>query len=205
MLLQVFLAGFIFSFLGSIPPGTLNLAVLQLGLEHKIKIALRFTLAVAIIEYPYAWIAVVFEDWVTSSPLIVENFQLITAVVMTVIGGFTLWSARKPSDFSVRFNASGFRRGIVLSILNPMAIPFWIGITAYLKAQGWIDLSTPVLLHSYVFGTSIGVLALLFLFIFLAKRLSPYIKDNRYVKLVPGVTLLVLGLYAFVKYLLLQF
>ena len=205
MLLQVFLAGFIFSFLGSIPPGTLNLAVLQLGLEHKIKIALRFTLAVAIIEYPYAWIAVVFEDWVTSSPLIVENFQLITAVVMTVIGGFTLWSARKPSDFSVRFNASGFRRGIVLSILNPMAIPFWIGITAYLKAQGWIDLSTPVLLHSYVFGTSIGVLALLFLFIFLAKRLSPYIKDNRYVKLVPGVTLVVLGLYAFVKYLLLQF
>jgi threonine/homoserine/homoserine lactone efflux protein len=205
MLLQVFLAGFIFSFLGSIPPGTLNLAVLQLGLEHKIKIALRFTLAVAIIEYPYAWIAVVFEDWVTSSPLIVENFQLITAVVMTVIGGFTLWSARKPSDFSVRFNASGFRRGIVLSILNPMAIPFWIGITAYLKAQRWIDLSTPVLLHSYVFGTSIGVLALLLLFIFLAKRLSPYIKDNRYVKLVPGVTLLVLGLYAFAKYLLLQF
>ncbi|MBL7873227.1 MAG: LysE family transporter [Cyclobacteriaceae bacterium] len=205
MLLKVFLAGFIFSFLGSIPPGTLNLAVLQLGLEHKIKIALRFTLAVAIIEYPYAWIAVVFEDWVTSSPLIVENFQLITAVVMTVIGGFTVWSARKPSDFSVRFNASGFRRGVVLSILNPMAIPFWIGITAYLKAQGWIDLSTPALLHSYVFGTSIGVLALLFLFIFLAKRLSPYIKDNRYVKLVPGFTLLVLGLYAFAKYLLLHF
>jgi len=200
MILKVFLAGFIFSFLGSIPPGTLNLAVLQLGLEHKIKIALRFTLAVAVIEYPYAWIAVVFEDWVTSSPLIIENFQLITAVVMTVIGGFTLWSARKPSDFSVRFNASGFRRGIVLSILNPMAIPFWIGITAYLKAQGWIDLSTPVLLHSYVLGTSIGVLALLFLFIFLAKRLSAYIKDNRYVKLVPGFTLLVLGLYAFVRY-----
>lgn len=201
MILKVFLAGFIFSFLGSIPPGTLNLAVLQLGLEHKIKIALRFTLAVAIIEYPYAWIAVVFEDWVTSSPLIVENFQLITAVVMTVIGGFTLWSARKPSDFSVRFNASGFRRGIVLSILNPMAIPFWIGITAYLKAQGWIDLSTPALLHGYVLGTSIGVLALLVLFIFLAKRLSGYIKDNRYVKLVPGFTLLVLGLYAFIKYL----
>lgn len=201
MILKVFLAGFIFSFLGSIPPGTLNLAVLQLGLEHKIKIALRFTLAVAIIEYPYAWIAVVFEDWVTSSPLIVENFQLITAVVMTVIGGFTLWSARKPSDFSVRFNASGFRRGIVLSILNPMAIPFWIGITAYLKAQGWIDLSTPALLHGYVLGTSIGVLALLVLFIFLAKRLSGYIKDNRYVKLVPGFTLLLLGLYAFIKYL----
>jgi threonine/homoserine/homoserine lactone efflux protein len=202
MLLQVFLIGLVFSFIGSIPPGTLNLAVLQLGMEYKIKTALRFSLAVAIIEYPYAWIAVVFEDWVTSSPLIIENFQLITAVVMTVLGGFTLWSARKPSEFSVRFNESGFRRGIVLSILNPMAIPFWIGITAFLKAQNWIDLSSQILIHSYVFGTSVGVMILLVLFTFLAKKLAPYVKDHRYVKFVPGLTLLVLGIYAFVKYLL---
>ena len=202
MIVQVFLAGLIFSFLGSIPPGTLNLAVLQLGMEHKIKTALRFSIAVAIIEYPYAWIAVVFEDWVTSSPVIVDNFQLITAIVMIVIGGFTLWSARKPSEFAVKFNESGFRRGIVLSILNPMAIPFWIGITAYLKAQGWINLSSQALLHSYVLGTSVGVIILLILFTFLAKQLSSYVKDNRYVKLVPGFTLLVLWLYAFVRYLI---
>jgi len=202
MLLQVFLIGLVFSFIGSIPPGTLNLAVLQLGMEYKIKTALRFSLAVAIIEYPYAWIAVVFEDWVTSSPLIIENFQVITAVVMTVLGGFTLWSARKPSEFSVRFNESGFRRGIVLSILNPMAIPFWIGITAFLKAQNWIDLSSQILIHSYVLGTSVGVMILLVLFTFLAKKLAPYVKDHRYVKFVPGLTLLVLGIYAFVKYLL---
>ncbi len=202
MIIQVFLAGLIFSFLGSIPPGTMNLAVLQLGLEQKIKTALRFSLAVAIIEYPYAWIAVEFEDWITSSPVIIENFQLITAIVMTVIGLFTIWSARKPSDFSVRFNESGFRRGLVLSILNPMAIPFWIGITAYLKAQEWIDLSTAGLLHSYVFGTSVGVILLLILFTFLAKRLSGYVTNNALVKLIPGITLLVLGLYAFGKYLL---
>ena len=202
MIIQVFLAGLIFSFLGSIPPGTMNLAILQLGLEHKIKIALRFSIAVALIEYPYAWIAVVFENWVTSSPVIIENFQLITAIVMTVIGVFTIWSARKPSDFSVKFNQSGFRRGLVLSVLNPMAIPFWIGITAYLKAQGWIDLSATTLLHSYLLGTSVGVLLLLILFTFLAKRLSHYVSDNKVVKFVPGVTLLVLGLYAFGKYLL---
>lgn len=197
---QVFLVGVLFSFLGSIPPGTLNLAVLQLGMEHKIKTALRFTLAVAIIEYPYAWIAVMFEDWLTSSPVIINNFQLITAVVMTVLGIFTIWSAQKPSNFSMRFNESGFRRGIVLSILNPMAIPFWIGITAYLKAQHWIDLSTSGLVHSYVFGTSVGVFILLVLFAFLARKLSAYVKDNRYVNLIPGLTLLALGVYAFIKY-----
>lgn len=200
MLVQVFIIGVVFSFLGSIPPGTLNLAVLQLGMEHKIKTALRFSLAVAIIEYPYAWIAVVFEDWITSSPIVVDNFQLITAVVMTAIGAFSIWSARKPSEFSVRFNESGFRRGLILSILNPMAIPFWVAYTAFLKSQGWIDLSTSWFVHSYVFGTSVGVLILLVLFTFLAQKLSSYVKDNRVVKLIPGITLLVLGLYAFGKY-----
>ncbi|MFN7260132.1 MAG: hypothetical protein ACK5TU_09565, partial [Cyclobacteriaceae bacterium] len=95
--LQVFLTGLVFSFIGSIPPGTLNVTVLQLGLDKKMGVALRFALAVSIIEYPYAWIAVAFEDWLTSSPLIIENFQLITAVVMTVLGLFTLWASRKPS------------------------------------------------------------------------------------------------------------
>jgi len=145
---------------------------------------------------------VVFEDWVTSSPIIVDNFQLITAIVMTVIGAFSIWSARKPSEFSVRFNESGFRRGIILSILNPMAIPFWVAYTAFLKSQGWIDVSTSWLVHSYVLGTAIGVLILLIIFAFLAKRLAHYVKDNRIVKMVPGVTLLVLGLYAFIRYLL---
>jgi threonine/homoserine/homoserine lactone efflux protein len=199
--LYVFTAGLIFSFIGSIPPGTLNITVLQLGLENKKKIALRFALAVALIEYPYAWIAVTFEGWLTSTPVIIENFQLITAVLMTVFGIITLWMARKPSTLSVKFSESGFRRGIVLSLLNPMAIPYWMAATAYFKAQGWIDLSTTGRVHSYVFGTSVGALLLLTLFIFMATRLASHVKQNLIVKLMPGIIMLVLGIYAFVKYL----
>jgi len=200
--LQAFLMGFVTSFVGSIPPGTLNLSVLQLGLERKTKTALRFALAVSIIEYPYAWIAVKFEDWITSTPAVVENFQLITAIVMTLLGILNLISARRPSVTPSKFSESGFRRGIVLSILNPMAIPFWVAITAYFKVHGWVDLSTEGLVHTYVFATSVGAMALLTLFVFLANRLAVYVKDNVIVKLIPGAILLVLGLYAFAKYLL---
>lgn len=199
--LQVFLAGTIFSFIGSIPPGTLNVTVLQLGLEKKKNTALRFALAVAIVEYPYAWIAVAFEGWLTSSPMIIENFQLITAILMTAFGIFTIWSARKPSNLSVKFNESGFRRGIILSLLNPMAIPYWMGATAYFKAQGWIDLSNNGLVHSYVFGTSVGAMLLLTLFVFMATRLAPYVQQNLFIKMLPGIIMLALGIYAFVKYL----
>jgi threonine/homoserine/homoserine lactone efflux protein len=200
-LIRVFVLGTVFSFIGSIPPGTLNVSVLQLGLEKKIKTALRFSLAVAIIEYPYAWIAVEFESLISKSPWIEENLQLITAVVMTTLGVFTVWSARKPSTFSVRFNESGFRRGLILSILNPMAIPYWTGATAYFRAQGWVDLSTQPLIHSYVFGTSVGAMLLLTLFTFMAARLAPYVQQNRYIKMAPGFIMLALGLYAFARYI----
>lgn len=199
--LQVFLVGAIFSFIGSIPPGTLNLCVLQLGLEKKIGAALRFALAVSIVEYPYTWIGVQFEYWITSSPAVIQNFELLTAVVMTAIGILNIWSAQRPTKFATRFNESGFRRGIILSILNPMAIPFWIGVTAYLKAQGWIDLSNTAKLHAYILGTSVGAMVLLTLFTYLARRLSTYVTSNKIVKLLPGFTLLALGLYAFGRYL----
>jgi threonine/homoserine/homoserine lactone efflux protein len=199
--LQNFLFAFIFSFVGSIPPGTLNLTVLQLGLEKKMNIAWRFALAAALIEYPYAWLAVAFENLITSSPVILDNFKLITAFVMTILGILNLWSSQKPTVFAQKFQASGFRRGLVLSMLNPLALPFWITVTAYLNIQGWIVLEHAGHLHSYLFGISIGALVLLVSVAYLAKRMVTFFQPGSKVKLIPGLILLVLGLYAFIDYL----
>jgi threonine/homoserine/homoserine lactone efflux protein len=174
--------------------------VLQMALEHRIKAALRFALAVAIIEYPYTWIAVEFEQLITSSPVVLQNLKLWGAIIMTTIGIVSLWSVRKPSALSVKFQQSGFRRGVVLSLLNPQAIPFWIALTAYLKYQGWIDLSTSWRLHSYLLGTSLGALALLSLLIFAADRVASSFKNNRLIRMIPGLILLVLGIFGFIRY-----
>lgn len=199
--LQNFLFAFLFSFLGSIPPGTLNLTVLQLGIEKKMNIAWRFAIAAALIEYPYAWLAVAFEGWITSSPVILDNFKLISAIVMIFLGVINMWSAQKPTVFVKKFQESGFRRGVILSVLNPLAMPFWIAITAYLKIQGWITLSTQGELHSYLFGISLGAFVLLIAIAFLAKRMVTAYEPGSKVKLIPGVVLLLLGVYAFIEYL----
>lgn len=198
-----FLIAFCFSFIGTIPPGTLNLSIIQLGLDHKISAAWRFALAAAIIEYPYAWLAVKFEDFITSSPVVIENFQIITAAVMISLGIFSLWLAKGPaSAFAIRFHESGFRRGIVLSLLNPLALPFWVAMTAYIKAQQWIDLSTTLEMHLYLLGVSLGSLALLMIMAYLAKRVVKYLEGNNILlKKIPGFTLLFLGIYALLRYL----
>ena len=198
---SAFFLGFIFSFIGSIPPGTLNLTVLQLGLEKKIKTALRFAVAVAIVEYPYAWIGVHFEYLISDSPVIVENFELIAATVMLGLAAYNLFPSKKaPTGFAKKFNESGFRRGFILSILNPMAIPYWMAFTAYMKLHGWIELTTAAMLHVYVFGTAVGAMALLSLLIFFANKLAPYVQGSKWVKIIPGLVLLGLGLYALFRY-----
>jgi threonine/homoserine/homoserine lactone efflux protein len=179
----------------------LNINILQLGLENKIGAAWRFALAAAIVEYPYAWIAVKFEQFITSSPWIVNNIMLITAVVMMVLGIFNLWSARRPTKYAAKFYASGFRRGILLAIVNPLALPFWIGTTAYLSGQNWINLTTPLGLHTYLLGVSIGALCLFMVVAYLAKRIIAELKIRTQLNRMPGIVLLTLGIYAFIQYL----
>ena len=105
-----FFFSFFFSFTGSLAPGTINLSAVQLGLDHKAHIAWRLALAAAFMEYIYAWLAVKFEYFITSAPVVVKNFELIAAVVMLILGSLTIWSATKPSKFSEKFHSSGFRR-----------------------------------------------------------------------------------------------
>ena len=196
--LQTFLMAFIFSFLGSVPPGTLNLTVLRLGLEHKMDVAWRFALAAALVEYPYAWLALLFEDWITSSPAIINNFKLISAIVMITLGVLTIRAASKPVKAAETVRESGFRKGLLLSILNPLALPFWIGITAYLKSQGWINLSGATEVHSYLLGICLGALALLISVAYLAQKAAKIFSAQA--KFVPGIVLLMLGVYALVQY-----
>lgn len=198
-----FLLGAVFSFIGSIPPGTINLTALQLGLEHKIKTAVRLSAAAAVVEYLYAWVAVLFEDWITSSPVILENFKLIAAVVMLVFGVLNIRSVRKPTGFAQKFQESGFRRGLVLGILNPLAMPFWIAITAYLKVQGWISFSDNFELHAYLVGVSAGGFALLIVLAYLAKKMVTFFQAGSRVRYIPGIVLLLLGIYGLMEYMLL--
>lgn len=200
-MLQSFGIAFAFSFLGSVPPGTVNLTVLQLGIERKTSIARRFAFAAAAVEYPYCWIAVKFATLILAAPSIVQNLHAITGTVMVVLGAFNLWSAAKPTTFSVRFHKSGFRRGLILGILNPMAIPFWIAMTAYFKSQGWIDLSSTGNLHSYLSGVFLGAFTLLIMAAYLARKLASLITHHTVLKKIPGIVLIILGLYAFFQLL----
>ncbi len=200
-----FLLSFFFSFSGSLTPGTINMTAVQLGLERKTKIIWRLALGAAIMEYVYAFLAVKFESIITSSPVVVKNFHLLAAIVMILLGILNIRSASNPSPLFQKFNDSGFRRGLILGIFNPLAMPYWIAITAYLRSQHWVDFSTPVKLHSFLFGVSAGVFTLLNLVGFFSGKVIVLFQHNTFIKKIPGIILLLFGLYALARYIILLY
>jgi threonine/homoserine/homoserine lactone efflux protein len=198
-----FLLAFFFSFIGTIPPGSINLTMLQLGLEHKMNIAWRFAITVSIIEYPYAWIAIKFEKLITSSPVVTENFQLLAGIVMLTLGIINLWSSQNTGKIIGKFHESGFRRGLILALLNPLAIPFWVGVTAYILSLKMIRLETNASLHAYLLGVSTGTLSLLIVLAYLAKKLVKHFqRQDAILKKIPGFTMILLGIYSLANFFL---
>lgn len=196
-----FLLAFAFSFMGSIPPGTLNLTIIQLGLEHRLVAARRFAIAAALVEYPYAWLAAVSGEWITTSTGRLNELRLATALVMIMLGAWGILSASKPPARVQRSPKSGFRKGILLGVLNPLAFIYWLGISTYLQGQQWVDLSKTVTLHGYLTGVTLGAFALLFLLAHLARRLAVYVQQSQWLRRLPGLLLVGLGLYALGQYI----
>jgi len=202
--MSTFLVAFIFSFIGSIPPGTINLSVIQLGLKRKLMAALRLGLAAAIVEFGYAYIAIEFQFYITSSQLVQDNFSIISAAVLILLGIFNLIPRKNPSQMEIKLDNSGFRKGVLLSLANPLAIPFWIVVTAYLQANQWVQLNRSNLLI-YIAGISAGTLVLLSLLAILAEKAAHLIKNQSLVKKVPGIVLLSLGVYSLSEFLITYF
>ena len=196
-----FAVAFVVSFIGSIPPGVLNLTVIQLGLDHKVRYAYRFAIAAALIEYPYAWAAIAFENILTRSPIIAGQLQLIASVILLVVGIYNL-SISKQESTSTQRKGRGFRKGLLLAIMNPMALPFWLAITAYLRGFGWFSLTSNLEIHFYLAGVSLGAFMLLIGMAHLAKFATQFFSKSSLVKVIPGVVMIVLACYGVVSYFL---
>lgn len=195
---QVLLVAFVVSYLGSIPPGTINITSMQLSVQHHRRAALFFALAASLTEFVYAGVTVRFQIFLSERPIFTENFQVITAVVMIALGIANLLSKSNTQSLitrSARFKGrNGFKRGVLLGILNPLTIPFWLAVTAYLQNQRWISLDGSNF-WIYLAGISLGTFALLLTVNRLGARFTRIADNQVLVHKVPGLVFLCLGLY----------
>ena len=119
---------------------------------------------------------------------------------MLTLGILNLWGAKQPNTRFEKLRASGFRKGMLISVLNPLSIPFWVGVTAYAKSMGWIQLNDGPAMLTYALGVSLGTFFLLLLIALLGKKIAFLFQKESLVKVLPGIVFLILGLYSLYLY-----
>ncbi|MEM6358719.1 MAG: LysE family transporter [Bacteroidota bacterium] len=191
------------SAVGTLPPATINVSVLQLAIRKKQKMALQLATGAALIDLIYTALSLEIGELLETQEWLTAYFQLISAIVLAVLGVASILAAfhQTVKKEQFKFVESGFIRGVLLGVFNPLVMPFWLAITTYLKSNQILELGG-FLAISFLIGTFIGELGVLIMIVKLGKQFTKFSENKWVVGIVPGILFIVLGIISVVQYLL---
>jgi len=195
MIILTFFIGLIANFIGYIPPGNINLALVQIAINRGIKQALQFIIAFSCVEFFFTYFIMNAADWLSQQLNLSTIIDWVMVVLFGTMGVVT-WIHRKKAPEEKKYSEhDSIKYGILLGFLNPMQIPFWMITGTYLITHEWIETGRLALV---IF--SIGSAGGAFLCLFIYAKSARYIKDkldlsNRAIN--TGIAVLFLGFAAY--------
>lgn len=164
-----FSIGLVVSFLGSIPLGTVNLAVVQTTINSNFRAGFYFALGATIIELIYSAIAIKFIAVLLNNAHVELSIQIISIPAFLVLGIFYYRKQNSSREVEIR-NKKSFYNGLLIGLVNPLQIPFWIAYGSYLLSNEWIR-NEDSLLNMFIAGISVGTLLVLTLIALVSKKI----------------------------------
>lgn len=172
----LFLSVSLISFLGSIHPGTVNLAVVQTTLSQSRRAGLWLALGGSLPE--------LFWSSVAAGGLMVLPMQaawtswLVYAPIPVLLGAGMMAFRQKPvvfADIATQDQPDSgalvpFWKGVMLGGSNPQLLPFWSAVWLYLSGSMLVPVGQPGSLGVFALGTAAGAFGLLGLVAWVANR-----------------------------------
>ena len=213
MLLVTFLIGILLNAMGYIPPGNINLTVAQLTINKGMRQALYFILSFSIVEVFFTFGMMRFARWVSSDVNLDSNISEVRVgtyidafmILLFITMGTITWINRKkvPKKRSAdnRSKRGSVFYGLLLGVLNPVQIPFWLFFGNYVILHEWIDTDYTSLIIFSV-GSGLGSAVTLYGYAHFAQYIQEKFALSSYIinKSI-AIFLYVLALYLIVKQL----
>lgn len=130
------------SFLGSLPLGTLNLIVANYIFRDDFKGAIGFSVSAIAVEMILVRIALITVKSLEKIKRYYPLFSLLTVIVLLILAFNAFFAAIDMQKFDMStplITTSPILAGLLLSIANPLHLPFWIGWTTVLKSKDILD------------------------------------------------------------------
>lgn len=178
MLVLTFFLGVVLNAIGYIPPGNINLTVVQITISKGIKQAYAFIIAFSTVEVLFTFAIMRFVRWLESEIQFGNVIDFLMILMFTVLGIITFRSRKKlpKPDTSHR---DSIKYGAFLGAINPMQIPFWLFVGTYLVTHEWIEINYLSLII-FSLGSGIGAGLALYGFAHFAKFIQEKFELSSY-------------------------
>jgi threonine/homoserine/homoserine lactone efflux protein len=173
MIFLTFFIGLIANFVGYVPPGNINLALVQIAVNRGINQALQFIIAFSCVEFFFTYFIMNAADWLSRQLNLSTIIDWVMVVLFGVMGAITWIHRKKTPERKNRSDNHSIKYGILLGFLNPMQVPFWMITGTYLITHEWIETGRLALI---IF--SIGSAAGAFLCLFIYAKSAKYIQSK---------------------------
>jgi threonine/homoserine/homoserine lactone efflux protein len=193
-----FLTGAVISFLGSLPVGILNVTIVHITLQKGLQPAFYFAIACALVELGYSYIAVLLTQVVFNTSALTGWIHAFSILVF--MGAGIHYFRKKTTPSKVRNVTGAFYKGILLSVINVIAIPFWLVYTSLLLSHQWIQLDSGIETGYFIAGIALGTALSLLSFAVFSHRINQRfvlesVKVNRVLGLLLMATSVLEALY----------
>jgi len=161
--------GIIMAYFGLISPGMLNMTALKTRIDVGRAASVKYAFGAAIVVLIQAGIALLFADYFIKNPKVIEVLKTVGVFVFFVLAVFFFFLSRKKIATKAKSGTGNFFiKGMAMSAVNMLAIPFYLGISIYLASESKIIVEQPYI-SIFVLGASIGSFLLFFTYISFAK------------------------------------
>jgi threonine/homoserine/homoserine lactone efflux protein len=167
--LAVLLLTAFISFVGSIQPGPVNLAVVQVTLSRSFKTGIWVAISGTLPEIICTIIALKSQHLLTKNQKVFEVLELASIPFFLIIGIYSFYYASKSSiELKATTQSKEIYSGFLKGILNPQLLPFWVVVLVYLNS--FFNLQSFSSQLSFVSGAALGSFLILLIFAWLTNR-----------------------------------
>lgn len=194
--------GWLCGFFGTLPFGTINVSIAEAAIQKGFRVAIAMAIGASVIEFFQAYIALTFYDILTHNPSMERTIIIVCIPLFLLVGVYYLFKKNhtdhKPTTKAA--NLLGMARGIALSSINLMAIPYFVVIGGYLASSNYISLK-PEFIAAFAAGSVLGS----FMTFFIYAKLGQVIKKksekmSRYASKIVGLIFIAIAVSQAIRY-----
>jgi threonine/homoserine/homoserine lactone efflux protein len=192
---KIFFWGALISFVGSLPPGTMNIVATQITAQQGYRAGTLYSIGSMLAEVIIVRLALGGMKRLMSCRQIFHFLDIVTAILLLLMTIGCFVAAVQMNDFVHILPKSSwhpFWVGLFISAVNPLHLPFWLGWTTLMMNKGIVTPQAKSL-NVYVLGISFGTMLGFLTFIYGGYYLMTVFRDRQFeICIAAGSVLLVI-------------